>query len=171
MPGEVVRFETDLARIREEPMRLKQLKQDIDTIMQTIARMRDARQDVDSARPVPFEEYLRSEQHVHAITSENRSRYEHRYDEYTRMMDRRYQDALARLEGLRQRLKELLSSARPRIETEKTRFGELARTLSHLSDGIEEAQSHLELGASQITPDQIARMNDAFANHDWLKQS
>lgn len=165
-----MRFESDLARIREEPIRLKALKEDLEKLTVSVERLKALRQDLNQVKALSFDEFVRSQKRVQ-LSEENKARLQEAHQQHVQLQDRQRQDAQSRLENARQRLNDLLNSAQQKAEAEHEQRQQLERSMRKLVDALGAASDRLRIGASQLTLEQISQLEGDLEQHDWLKKT
>ncbi len=165
-----MRFETDIGRVREAPLHLKKLEESLTEIKKQFKQLEDARKELEAAEPIPFDEYIRMEQHVHVVTQENKDKYQKQYEGYLSMMQRREETAMTRMTQIRERLRETIKNASQLASDQEMHMQSVSRSLSSLVEVMRRAQSGLDFPARQLTLEHLGNIDHEMDRHDWLKE-
>lgn len=165
-----MRFETDLERVREAPIHLKKLEEALDEVKKQLKHLEEARKELDASAPIPFEEYIRMEQHVHVVTQENKERYQKQYEGYLSMMQRREEAAMTRMGQVRERLREAINRASTIGSEQEMNMQNITRSLSKLVEVLRRAHRGLDYPPRQLTLEHLGNVEHEFDRHDWMKE-
>lgn len=142
----------------------------LDEMQKEFSHLEDARKELEASEPIPFEEYIRLEQHVHVVTQENKDRYQKQYKRYLSIMQRREEAAMTRMSTVRQRLREVVRRAQELAGEQEIRMQSLARTLGSLVDVLQTTQRGLDYPPKQLTLEHLGNIDHELARHEWLKK-
>lgn len=163
-------FENDMNRLRQAPMQLGALREKLEKISHQLNILRENRKTYNDAETMSFDEYLRAEQHIHAVTDEVRAKLEENYDQYKDQSRRRQEEALTHIENTRRGIRELVEPLKAEVQHQRDELGRVMSRMEHLQRALKDFEEHLHQGARQLTLEQIGQAASFLQQSEWVEE-